>query len=77
MTAEITSVPYEHDGKPAVMAGYWGSHLGVIDLNLKLDGDRWRVAQAHVEVRPIARRDASGAAQFAARDRAFKHAVAG
>ena len=49
-------------GKPAVMAGYWGSHLGVIDLNLKLDGGRWRVAQAHVEVRPIARRDASGAA---------------
>ncbi len=49
-------------GKPAVMAGYWGSHLGVIDLNLKLDGGRWRVAQAHVELRPIARRDASGAA---------------
>ena len=49
-------------GKPAVMAGYWGSHLGVIDLNLKLDGGRWRVAQANVEVRPIARRDTSGAA---------------
>ena len=49
-------------GKPAVMAGYWGSHLGVIDLGLKLDVGRWRVTEANVEVRPIARRDASGAA---------------
>ncbi len=49
-------------GKPAVMAGFWGSHLGVIDLGLELDGGRWRAARAQVEVRPIARRDASGAA---------------
>jgi 2',3'-cyclic-nucleotide 2'-phosphodiesterase / 3'-nucleotidase len=46
-------------GKPAVMAGFWGSHLGVIDLELKKDGP-WRVAGAQVEVRPIARRDATG-----------------
>ena len=31
-------------GKPAVMAGFWGSHLGVIDLGLELDAGRWRVA---------------------------------
>ena len=49
-------------GRPAVMAGFWGSHLGVIDLGLKLDAGRWRVQQAQVEARPIARRDASGAA---------------
>ena len=49
-------------GKPAVMAGFWGSHLGVIDLWLKLDAGRWRVARAQVEARPIARRDASGVA---------------
>ena len=49
-------------GKPAVMAGFWGSHLGVIDLGLELDAGRWRVAQAQVEARPIARRDASGVA---------------
>src|SRR5271163_4987304 len=48
-------------GKPAVMAGFWGSHLGVIDLGLKLDAGRWRVQQAQVEARPIARRDADGA----------------
>ena len=49
-------------GKPAVMAGLCGSHLGVIDLQLERDADRWRVAGARVEARPIARRDANGAA---------------
>ncbi len=49
-------------GKPAVMAGFWGSHLGVIDLGLELDAGRWQVARAQVETRPIARRDADGAA---------------
>jgi 2',3'-cyclic-nucleotide 2'-phosphodiesterase/3'-nucleotidase len=48
-------------GKPAVMAGFWGSHLGVIDLGLEQDAGRWRVARAKVEGRPIARR-ADGAA---------------
>ena len=49
-------------GKPAVMAGFWGSHLGLIDLDLKLDAGRWRVARAEIEARPIARRDPGGAA---------------
>ena len=49
-------------GKPAVMAGFWGSHLGVIDLGLELDAGRWRVARAEVEARPIVRRDGNGAA---------------
>ena len=48
-------------GKPAVMAGFWGSHLGIIDLWLKRDTG-WRVVEAQVEVRPIARRDADGRA---------------
>jgi 2',3'-cyclic-nucleotide 2'-phosphodiesterase / 3'-nucleotidase len=47
-------------GKPAVMAGFWGSHLGVIDLLLEKD-DCWRVKGSTVEVRPIARRDTNGA----------------
>jgi 2',3'-cyclic-nucleotide 2'-phosphodiesterase/3'-nucleotidase len=49
-------------GKPAVMAGLCGGHLGVIDLQLARDAGRWRVLEARVEVRPIARRDAKGAA---------------
>jgi len=48
-------------GKPAVMAGFWGSHLGIIDLWLKRDTG-WQVVEAQVEVRPIARRDADGRA---------------
>ena len=46
-------------GKPAVMAGFFGSHLGVVDLLLEMDG-RWRVKGSTVEVRPIAERDANG-----------------
>lgn len=44
-------------GKPAVMAGFWGSHLGLIDLVLEpvADADaqrpRWRIAQAQSSTR--------------------------
>ncbi|WP_445500984.1 bifunctional 2',3'-cyclic-nucleotide 2'-phosphodiesterase/3'-nucleotidase [Microvirga sp. G4-2] len=40
-------------GKPAVMAGFWGSHLGVIDLDLVKEGDAWKVAGFRTEARPI------------------------
>lgn len=40
-------------GKPAVMAGFWGSHMGLVDLLLERDGDGWRVASAVSEARPI------------------------
>lgn len=40
-------------GKPAVMAGFWGSHLGVIDLMLDRAGDRWQLAASQSTVRPI------------------------
>ena len=45
------------NGVPAVMPGYWGSHLGVIDLTLVRDADRWRVADFAVEARPIYKRE--------------------
>ena len=44
-------------GKPGVMPGFWGSHLGVIDLNLEQAAGRWRVANFQAEVRPIYRRE--------------------
>ena len=44
-------------GKPAVMAGYWGSHMGLIDLMLERDGDSWRIASHTSEARPIYRRE--------------------
>ncbi len=44
-------------GKPAVMGGFWGSHLGVIDLMLERDGNSWRVVTTATEVRPISKRN--------------------
>ncbi|SEM69579.1 2',3'-cyclic-nucleotide 2'-phosphodiesterase / 3'-nucleotidase [Pseudorhodobacter antarcticus] len=41
-------------GTPAVMAGFWGSHLGLIDLVLDRDGGRWRVLDSQSMARPIA-----------------------
>ncbi len=43
-------------GVPAVMAGFWGSHMGLIDLLLEHDGGGWRVVDALSEARPIAQR---------------------
>jgi 2',3'-cyclic-nucleotide 2'-phosphodiesterase / 3'-nucleotidase len=40
-------------GKPAVMGGFWGSHMGLVDLLLERDGNKWRVASATSEARPI------------------------
>jgi len=44
-------------GKPAVMGGFWGSHLGVIDLMLQQDGGRWKVADFTTEARGIYHRE--------------------
>ena len=44
-------------GKPAVMAGFWGSHLGIIDLMLSHDGERWTVAGSESSTRPISQRN--------------------
>ncbi|MEM9969904.1 MAG: bifunctional 2',3'-cyclic-nucleotide 2'-phosphodiesterase/3'-nucleotidase [Pseudomonadota bacterium] len=44
-------------GKPATMGGFWGSHLGVIDLMLERDAGAWRVVTTAVETRPISERN--------------------
>ena len=36
--------------KPAVMPGFFGSHLGRIDLSLQHDGRRWKLGAARAEV---------------------------
>jgi 2',3'-cyclic-nucleotide 2'-phosphodiesterase/3'-nucleotidase len=41
------------------MPGFFGSHLGVIDLILTRKGAGWRVSGHSAEARPIAERDAS------------------
>ncbi len=44
-------------GKPATMGGFWGSHLGLIDLMLERDGNEWKVVTHSAEVRPISQRN--------------------
>lgn len=46
-------------GKPVVMAGAYGSRLGIIDLNLKKMAGKWTVLSSFSSTRPIA--DESGA----------------
>jgi 5''-nucleotidase/2'',3''-cyclic phosphodiesterase and related esterases len=43
-------------GKPAVMAGFWGSHMGLIDLLLERDGNTWKIVASTSEARPISER---------------------
>ncbi|MBI4920334.1 MAG: bifunctional 2',3'-cyclic-nucleotide 2'-phosphodiesterase/3'-nucleotidase [Devosia nanyangense] len=40
-------------GKPAVMAGFWGSHMGLIDLLLEKGADGWTIVSHTSEARPI------------------------
>ncbi len=44
-------------GKPAAMGGFWGSHLGLIDLMLEHSGGEWRVVSHTSEARPISQRN--------------------
>lgn len=41
-------------GKPAVMAGFWGSHMGLVDLLLEQDAQgKWAIVSHTAEARPI------------------------
>ncbi|MEM9230176.1 MAG: bifunctional 2',3'-cyclic-nucleotide 2'-phosphodiesterase/3'-nucleotidase [Pseudomonadota bacterium] len=44
-------------GKPAAMGGFWGSHLGVIDLMLEQDAGAWRIIGSESSTRAIYERD--------------------
>lgn len=44
-------------GKPAVMGGFWGSHLGMIDLMLEKSGNAWKIVSHLSEARPISKRN--------------------
>ncbi|MGZ0052742.1 bifunctional 2',3'-cyclic-nucleotide 2'-phosphodiesterase/3'-nucleotidase [Brevibacillus gelatini] len=41
------------NGKPAVMPGYWGNNLGVIDLTLKQENGKWKVVESVTKTIPI------------------------
>lgn len=53
------------DGKPVVMAGSFGSHVGVIDMVLSDESGAWRVKDGTGSVRPIAS-EQKGKARLAA-----------
>ena len=44
-------------GKPAAMGGFWGSHLGLIDLLVEKSGSEWKIVSFETEARPIYKRD--------------------
>jgi 2',3'-cyclic-nucleotide 2'-phosphodiesterase / 3'-nucleotidase len=41
------------NGIPAVMPGFWGSHLGVVDLVLDKSSGAWKVSDARAELRAV------------------------
>ena len=45
------------NGKPAAMGGFWGSHLGLIDLMLERSGNEWKIVSHSSEARPISKRN--------------------
>jgi 2',3'-cyclic-nucleotide 2'-phosphodiesterase / 3'-nucleotidase len=51
-----TETRKEIAGKPVVMPGFHGSHLGVIDLRLRQTAMGWVVVGFNAEARPISRR---------------------
>ncbi|AMJ59490.1 bifunctional 2',3'-cyclic-nucleotide 2'-phosphodiesterase/3'-nucleotidase [Bosea sp. PAMC 26642] len=51
--AGVDNVRGSLHGKPACQPGFWGSHLGILDLDLEKHGERWRIADFKVEPKPI------------------------
>ena len=41
------------NGVPATMPGFWGSHLGVIDLRLAKESGLWKVLEGRGEIRSV------------------------
>lgn len=42
-------------GKPAVQAGFWGNHLGIIDLRLEKKAGKWSIIESNSVAKPIIR----------------------
>lgn len=61
---------------PAVMPGFWGSELGVIDLTLAQSPTGWTVTDFTAVTRPIAEREGHAVTSLAANNQAVDEAVA-
>jgi len=58
--ADVAGVDVEKgtiEGVPAAMGGFWGSHLGLIDLMIERSGNEWKVVGHTAEARPISKRN--------------------
>jgi len=62
-------------GVPAVMPGFWGSHLGLIDLTLNLIDGKWAVVDSQSSVRAIAKREGRNTIALVEADPAINEAV--
>ncbi|ETX09611.1 2', 3'-cyclic nucleotide 2'-phosphodiesterase [Marinomonas ushuaiensis DSM 15871] len=62
-------------GKPATMPGFWGSHLGIVDLILEESGNGWKVADGKASVRAIARREGRKTIPLVEADERINNAV--
>lgn len=51
--AEVDVATGTISGKPAVMGGCWGAHVGLIDLLMTREGGAWRVLGTRSEVRAL------------------------
>lgn len=58
----------EDQTAPIVEPGFWGSHLGLVDISLIHDGTGWRVQSKRAETRPVAERGRDGSLSPQARD---------
>ena len=63
-------------GVPTVMPGFWGSHLGVIDLVFAKDGDKWSIVNSTTEAKPIYRREKGAVVSLADADKNVIDAIA-
>ncbi|MFT8322158.1 MAG: metallophosphoesterase [Bacillus sp. (in: firmicutes)] len=54
-TSQVQHHSGKINGKPAVQAGYWGNHLGIIDLTLEQKGGNWTLIDSKSLAKPIIR----------------------
>jgi 2',3'-cyclic-nucleotide 2'-phosphodiesterase/3'-nucleotidase len=63
------------NGIPAVMPGFWGSELGIIDLTLVRQNGAWKVQSFVCSTRPIAQRDGKTLTSLVANNAGVDNAV--
>ena len=63
-------------GIPATMPGFWGSHLGLVDLTLEIKDRQWKVVDGIGSVRAISKREGRKTIPLVKADEEINDAVA-